>query len=315
MKKFILKTILMSLPVVVLIFCIEILIQNIPNNYSFKKQYLDKHSKNIETLILGSSHTYSGLNPQYFSNFTFNTAINSQPLSIDWDILKKYNSQFKNLKTIIVPISYLSLYGDSKNMWFQTALKNYPIYFKININHPIKDRFEFFNFSRKAIIKKLYQYYILKKPILTSSESGWNNLESESSYQNLQKIGLEKAKAHSIENIASEKNQEVFNQNVLILDSILNWSKERNIKLVLITTPTFDSYCNNINDYQWNQTVRKCEELAAENSNCIYINLFKDNRFKANDFYDPDHLSTSGAKKLSEIVNQLIKISYQKFNS
>ncbi len=66
MKRFVIKTIYISLPILVVAILMEILLRNTPNDYLFKKQYLDKHSSEIETLILGSSHSFYGFNPEYF---------------------------------------------------------------------------------------------------------------------------------------------------------------------------------------------------------------------------------------------------------
>ena len=90
MKRFVIKTIYISLPILVVAILMEILLRNTPNDYLFKKQYLDKHSSEIETLILGSSHSFYGFNPEYFSSNTFNASHISQSLNYDFEILKKY---------------------------------------------------------------------------------------------------------------------------------------------------------------------------------------------------------------------------------
>jgi len=89
MSKFIIRTLLFSLPVLALFIVMEILLRQIPNDYLLKKKYLDNHSKEIETLILGSSHSFYGINPLYFSNNTFNASHISQSLDYDFAILKK----------------------------------------------------------------------------------------------------------------------------------------------------------------------------------------------------------------------------------
>ena len=71
MRKFITKTIYISLPIIVIAIIMEILLRNIPNDYLFKKKYLDEYSSEIETLILGSSHSLYGFNPEYFTSKTF----------------------------------------------------------------------------------------------------------------------------------------------------------------------------------------------------------------------------------------------------
>ena len=68
MRQFILRTLMISLPIVVIAILIEILLRNVPNDYQEKKEYLDKHASEVETLILGSSHSFYGINPSYFTD-------------------------------------------------------------------------------------------------------------------------------------------------------------------------------------------------------------------------------------------------------
>ena len=110
MKKFLFHLSKIILPILFFFLVLEIAIRKIPNDYQLKKDYLDKNAAEINTLILGSSHTFYGLNPEYFSKKTFNAAYVSQSLDLDYEILKKYDSKLKNLKTVIVPISYFSLF-------------------------------------------------------------------------------------------------------------------------------------------------------------------------------------------------------------
>ena len=110
MKKFLFHVSKIIIPIVLFFLVLEIAIRNIPNDYQLKKEYLDKNAEEINTLILGSSHTFYGVNPEYFSKKTFNAAYVSQSLDLDFEILNAYNSKLKKLKTVIIPISYFSLF-------------------------------------------------------------------------------------------------------------------------------------------------------------------------------------------------------------
>ena len=88
----------------------EALLRNIPNDYQKKRAYLETNAHEIETLILGNSHSLAGLDPSYFDTKTFNAAHVSQSLNYDLAILNKYVDRPDSLKTIILSISYFSLY-------------------------------------------------------------------------------------------------------------------------------------------------------------------------------------------------------------
>jgi hypothetical protein len=74
MKKYTIKIFLFFLPLLFIGFTMEFLLRNIPNDYKFKKAYLDENAEEVETLILGNSHAFFGVNPQYFSTNAFNAS-------------------------------------------------------------------------------------------------------------------------------------------------------------------------------------------------------------------------------------------------
>ena len=129
MNKFIQKSLLFCAPVLIFMLIMELLLRNIPNDYSYKKNYLDQHSNEIETLFLGSSHAYYAINPEFIHSTSFNAAYFSQSLDYDIEILKKYYKQSIKLKYIVVPIDYLSLYNRLETGVESWRIKNYIIYY------------------------------------------------------------------------------------------------------------------------------------------------------------------------------------------
>ena len=81
MRKFIIRTFLFILPVLAIAVSAEILLRKY-QTIIHKSKYLDQHAGEIETLILGSSHTYRGINPDYISG-KVNASYVSQSLNYD----------------------------------------------------------------------------------------------------------------------------------------------------------------------------------------------------------------------------------------
>src|SRR5574339_19425 len=98
MSKFLRNLCLFLLPVFFLGSVMEGLIRNIPNDYSYKRGYLDKNAGSIEVLFLGSSHAYRDIDPALIHANSFNAAYVSQSLYYDNRILKKYETQWSHLK-------------------------------------------------------------------------------------------------------------------------------------------------------------------------------------------------------------------------
>ena len=66
MKKFILRTFLLILPLLLLLTAAEVYLRSLPNPSRAKNAWLMAHADSVEVLILGSSHSYYGLAPRSF---------------------------------------------------------------------------------------------------------------------------------------------------------------------------------------------------------------------------------------------------------
>lgn len=305
MRRFIIKTVVFLLPLLVITFTMEILLRTIPNDYSYKRKYLDKHSNEIETLILGSSHSFFGFNPSFFSSKTFNVAYVSQSLNFDYKILQKYQNEFHNLNTVILPISYFTLYSTLEDGTESWRIKNYVIYYDMNIANSFIDYSEVLSNNSKINLERLYTNYIQNNTNqnISCSKLGWGTTYHSERAKDLVETGKTAAKRHTRDDIHSVNNNTVFEDNILLLNSIIKWCEERHINVLLLTLPAFETYRQNINLEQYKTTVETANKIASQHKNCIYINLFDDNNFIAKDFYDADHLSEIGAEKLSKQIN------------
>jgi hypothetical protein len=306
MKRFVIKTIFVSLPILVVAILIEFLLRAAPNDYLLKKNYLDKKSAAVETLILGNSHSFYGLNPQYFSTTTFNASHISQSLNYDFEILKKYQNKLKKLKTIVLPISYFTLFSKLEVGSESWRVKNYIIYYDMNSSNSFTDYSEVLNNRMNVNGKRLISYYLLGKSIISCTDLGWGKDYNSENSKDLSETGKTAAQRHSKDELNFEGNKEILRDNILILRSIINWCKDHNVKIVLMMPPAFETYRNYLNHEQLKISLNITKEMCSKYGNCIFLDLLNDSNFKAIDFYDADHLSEIGAKKLSELINKKI---------
>lgn len=304
MRKFIIKISFISIPIIVLGIVMELLLRSMPNDYLVKKSYLDNHATEIETLILGSSHTYYGLNPEYFTTKTFNASYVSQTLNFDYTIFQQYKSNFKSLKTIVLPISYFSLW---ENLWEgeeSWRVKNYILYYGLDSKR-IKDHSEVLSIKTRENLKKLASYYVFGKSYITSSSLGWSKKHEVDQVKNLVKSGKMRAQINTYP-IFSKEYEQIFNDNILILNNFIQYCEEQNIRVLIINPPAYETFRNNLDAEQLRITISVSENLASTYKNCTYLNLISAPTFSAIDFYDADHLSEIGAKKLSLLIDKEI---------
>ena len=108
MKKFLRNIALYALPVLIVAVVMEIVAEAIPNSYTYKRDYIEQNGAEIQTLILGSSNAYDGLNPSVLP-YAFNLANSSQTLEDDYRLLTRYIDSMDSLQTVIVGLGYHSL--------------------------------------------------------------------------------------------------------------------------------------------------------------------------------------------------------------
>ena len=296
MKKFWLHILKIIVPIFIFFLVLEIAIRKIPNDYQLKKSYLDKNASKINTLIVGSSHTFYGINPKYFSKHTFNAAYVSQTLDLDEELLHRYKDKLTNLKTIIIPISYFSLFETLETDVEKWRLKNYILYYGFENKYHFTYNFETLNNDILLNLKKTVKYYAINKSFITSSNLGWGTNFNSNERKKFE--GQYTAKKHTV------KNFKLFDGNIKSLQKIIKMCQKKNIKILFITTPTHLSYYKNLNQIQLSKITKTINELVQKNQNCSYLNLLKSDKFITSDFYDADHLNDIGAKKLSLLLEK-----------
>src|SRR5438128_2689811 len=110
MKRYLKSLLLFLLPLVVVAISMEVLLRNIPNDYRYKKIFLDNNARSLEVLVLGNSHSFFDIDPRYIKQKCFNAAYYSQSLDYDLALLKKYDNQWDSLKYIVIPVDYFLLF-------------------------------------------------------------------------------------------------------------------------------------------------------------------------------------------------------------
>lgn len=301
MKVFIKHVTFFIAPILIFVLISEILLRNIPNDYSFKSNYLERNANQIVTLFLGSSHIYFGLNPEFISSKSFNAAHTSQSLDLDLKILQKYSSNLESLKIIVVPVDYFSLYSRLETSVESWRVKNYSIYYGIYNDFKVENNTELFSSKLHSNLARLKQFYLNGMDDISCSNFGWGYTYNSKTNKNLISTGKEAAARHLA------KNDFYFNDNVSVLKKIITLAKNKNCAVLFVTSPAYSSYVKELNTKQMNNTVNEILKLTNSNNNVFYLNLLSDQTFIKEDFYDADHLNEIGAKKFTIKIDSFIK--------
>ena len=301
MKRFLMMIVVFSTPILIIAIAFEMLLKSIPNDYAFKKKYMDEHSRDLEVLFLGSSHFYYGINPEYISRSSFNAAHHSQSLDLDLAILEKYSKRLDRLKYIVIPISYFSMRSTLESGPENWRVVKYAVYYDINLNKNVWSLFEILNGPLPHKLKISYKYIVNGVSDLNCSKLGsgiWPN-----DRRDLIETGKSRAVRHTR---SLNESQVQIPSNIQTINSMIEFASSHNAKLLFITCPAFSSYRENINEVQLKEVVNIIENVCSNNENAFYLNLFTDKLFNFEDYYDADHLNENGAKKLTLKIDDYI---------
>lgn len=152
MNKFIRKILIFILPIVLFALGLELIVENIPNSYSYKSFYVKAHVKDIKTLIIGSSNAYDGISPKELPS-CFNLANSGQALKEDYLLLSKYIDSMDSLETVILALGYHSLRS------YDTPMRKlyYTIYMDIYPRWPLS-QYSFELYYMQQAVRKIIEY-------------------------------------------------------------------------------------------------------------------------------------------------------------
>ncbi len=163
MKRFLLDIGLFFVVTLIFFGAMEFVAESIPNSYTYKRSYMEHHASEIQTLILGSSNAYDGLNPSEIQG-AFNLANSSQTLEDDYQLLAKYIDSLDSLQTVIVGLGYHSL-GATSEAYRRTY---YTIYMNLYPRWPIS-KYSLEICNPELLTKKIIKYVVSKDVVRCDS--------------------------------------------------------------------------------------------------------------------------------------------------
>lgn len=302
MKGFLKNIGLFLLPVFIIFLGEEYFYQTTASTYSYKNRIIKEKYDQIETLILGDSHAFFGINPEYLETKVFNLSNISQSLYFDQLLFEKHVDRIPHLKNVIITIGYYSL-SQLKN----TKEDQWRKYFyrqQMELDVPIISPFDIKKYSigltrrfDKSI--HLFRKYLDKGTIIGCNANGWGDYYTKTSGVDL--ITQSKVTAQRHEDFLLD-----FEENLTKLRSIIAYCKKMNCTIYLVDMPVHSSYLDALNPEKLHKMTMSCHYLAEENKHVRYLNLRKDPALKDSDLYDPDHLNHKGAKKYTKIINEMM---------
>lgn len=300
MQKFLKRVLIFAIPIFMLWLAAETFYRAVPNNYTIKHENITR-KKRIKVLVLGSSHTLFGINPDIISPDAFNLANISQTLLYDKMIFENHLHTFRNLEYLIIPVDYFSLSQADRTPELETRKYFYEA--QMNLTTGFVSDFDIKKYSLALAATPKMTYESIKQYVdgthTKCDANGWAELKG---------VGIDNNSAMG--KIIAQKHEDGsldFKINMERLSEIIKHCRQKKVKVLLVTMPVTTHYADGVNKHKLHKIVNEASGLAREFANVRYINLFQDERFNNADFFDTDHLNIAGAKKCSLLVNDYLQ--------
>lgn len=303
MRRLYSKLALFLLPLFLVWLALEVFYRQAPNNYSYKDQQLQKVAPFTKTLIMGDSHAFYGINPVYFKDPTFNLSNISQSLLTDELLLEKHIANLPALKTVFINISYFTLSAKENDL--ESNWRKYFYYHSMGIRAPSISFWDPQCYSM-ALIQRfdksidLVQQYYKNHTIVSATPLGYGKQDMSNVVQDKEAISVVIANKH-------EDNSLDFKHNTARLQRIIALCKKYGVGVVLLEMPVYPAYYNLLDTEKKEKIKSVLHELSGVNDTVFYLDLSTSPLFEKQDLRDADHLTNSGAKKCSILLNRYIQ--------
>jgi hypothetical protein len=307
MKHFIYKIFLFCILIVIVIAGAEIYLKNIPSLYEQKRDQFLTKTDSIEVLILGNSHGMYGINPNQLSLFAYNLATEGQGTYYDNALLNKYLSIMPNLKYVILCIDIHNLCLERSGEVEFFYKKYYDISFKNRTYYKEFFLESFFVYNPEHAVS-LIMKDLKHEPKKNIGEKGWMGSPiNQSSDLNSEAKNRLKADVFNDELANYYKNDMIG-----YLENAIETLQSNNIRPILITCPIYFKM-RSLLDKRILERIGQAANYLSQKYDIIYLDYTDDERFEIEDFFDSDHLNTTGAEKLTQRLDSVIeKLEYSR---
>ena len=301
MRRFLTIVTLVALPVLAVLLAIEVLLRRIPNDYSYKASYIEQHGDQVKVLVLGSSHSYRGVDTEVMECPGFNAANISQTYVYDLAMYRHFAGRLTSLEWIVLPASYASLALDMRDGAEAWRIKNYVIYCGLSelarkpahvlelLNHP---------FAEEIRMILDHQLHGMDNRVCLDGGAGPEKHVGKVDPQAAANTALRRQTANDPEVVA---------RNRAALEDLIELARRNGARIYLFIPPAERSYRLRYDPQQLDTLISTCTALAERYDHVAFRDLLDDPRFLPSDFSDVDHLNRDGATKLSLLIADDLK--------
>jgi hypothetical protein len=305
MRAFLIRLSIFFIPLIGFVFLYEFFLTTIPTSYTVKRDIVEQNLDSTELVILGTSKTFSGINPSYLDYFAINLSNNSQSSYYDIKLLEKYIHALPKLKIIVCEINFFSFEYNLdngpeswRNTYYSHTFQIPPQSEKLNFY----EKFLLYNYKPKDILvhinaKEEYKSYF--------DTRGWGQNEIRKvsptkEFALMRYLHLRRRYMHETD----------LDNNIQLFESFLENLKNKNIKIVFVQMPVSPLLAGIIDPKILKKNKAILDGFLVKYKNIVYLDYLNDKRFPNSSFTTSDHLNYISANKFSAIFNDtLLKLN------
>jgi hypothetical protein len=297
------QLVIFFIPLLICWLALEWFYRTQPNNYTYKNERIREVYRDCEILLLGSSHTFFGLDPEAFERPAFNLSNISQSLYFDELLLNKHIDSLPGLRAVVVPVGYFSLSQQEDGL--EDRWRKYFYEQQMELKVPIVSRADPRRYSL-ALSRRLDRSLDLVKTrikegsLVSCYPNGYGMQDSSDIVNDKPKIAKLIARKH-------EDGSLDFQANMQRMQRMIDRCSERDILFIPVIMPVLPDYYQALRDDKWALIKISLDSLATANANTRFVDLSQDSRFTVDDLRDADHLTNQGAFKCSQLLSELIE--------
>ena len=288
MQKFLQKILTYTVPIALLAIGLEFYVESIPNSYTYKRQYMEQHASSIQTLILGSSYAYDGIDAELLPA-AFNLANSSQCFEDDYRLLQRYIIHLDSLQRVILPLSYSSLQMVSSS----NRRGYYTIYMDLYPRWPLS-KYSFECFNLELAMKKIVKYLLNEDLVRCDSlglRLGHTLATRPADWQDTEALVRN-------DRFVGSAAQPYIKENTYWLRRIALECQVSGVEFYLVKMPALKDYRDAMPTEQV-EAMNQAIDYIASKFDCVRVLDYQDWGTDS-DFWNATHLNTDGAKRLTE---------------
>lgn len=311
MRLFLIKVCLVIFVVVTSLAALEYESQKLDlTYYKIKKDYIEANYQDLEGLILGPSHIWRSINPEWLNYNAASLAFSGSAINIDYKMYRQYEDA-PNLKFVLFDLSA----GYKERFQIDEWISYNKLYYYFGVksdNFEIKDCF-YVRYPIEDDIKALYDEE--ERPSLEEPANEWGFPTEISERKDIfKRADYDSEKIESIvtsSRTLNRHNVNKFDEQVAELSrayllDLVKRCKERDIKVIFISPPKYYVYNEKLTKKHEERRAELLEELI-DNEHTYFWNLEKMIEQETKLFYNVNHVNPDGAKVVTAEVNRRLK--------